>query len=304
MLTPPHFTSHAHGVLFWAGGMWFKYHAPLHDYIIIMRETIAFIGGGNMATSLIGGLLAAGHPAERVIVVDPAAERRNYLHEKYAVQVLPACTEAAANADVWVLAVKPQVMRAVVADLPAAAPLVVSVAAGISLNALGAWLKGTPDIVRCMPNTPALVGAGASALCAAPQVATEQRAIAETILQSAGLVVWVQTESEIDAVTATSGSGPAYFFALMEAMQACAQEMGLAPDTARQLVLQTAFGAARMALESGDDPATLRKNVTSPGGTTERALTILEEGGFDLLIGEAMRAAAGRSEQLARELAE
>lgn len=269
-----------------------------------MREIITFIGGGNMATSLIGGLLAGGHPPERVIVVDPASARREYLQQTYAVQVAADCSGAAAKSDVWVLAVKPQLMREVASALPKAAPLVVSVAAGISVAALTAWLQGSPSIVRCMPNTPSLVGAGASALYATQDVAQAQRDIATTILQSAGITVWVEAESEIDAVTATSGSGPAYFFAFMEAMQTCAQDMGLAPETARQLVLQTAFGAARMALESGDDPATLRKKVTSPGGTTERALTILEEGGFDLLIGEAMRAAAGRSEQLARELAE
>lgn len=269
-----------------------------------MRETIVFIGGGNMATSLIGGLLAGGHTAENVLVVDPAQERRRYLRDTYAVQVFPEVTDTVANADVWVLAVKPQVMHSVVQGLPDAAPLIISIAAGINIAALSSWLKGNPAIVRCMPNTPALVGAGASALFAQQSVNSDQRSIAETILGSAGLAVWVPTEANLDAVTATSGSGPAYFFAFMEAMQTCAQDMGLAPDTARQLVLQTALGAARMALESGDDPATLRKKVTSPGGTTERALSILEEGGFDLLVGEAMRAAAGRSAQLSEELFE
>lgn len=269
-----------------------------------MRETIAFIGGGNMATSLIGGLLSGGHAASNVLVVDPSQQRRDYLRETYAVQVLAEVTGAAAAADVWVLAVKPQVMRDVAQALPDAAPLVISVAAGISMAALSAWLKGEPVIVRCMPNTPALVGAGASALFAQDAANAGQRQIAETILSSAGLAVWVPSEADLDAVTATSGSGPAYFFAFMEAMQNSAQDMGLAPDLARQLVLQTALGAARMALESGDDPASLRKKVTSPGGTTERALSILEEGGFDMLVGEAMRAAAGRSAQLSKELFE
>lgn len=269
-----------------------------------MRTSIAFIGGGNMATSLIGGLLAGGHAAENILVVDPAPQRRAYLRDTYAVQVFTQISDAAVRADVWVLAVKPQIMHSVVQGLPHAAPLVISIAAGISITALSTWLKGDPAIVRCMPNTPALIGAGAGALFAPDVVTTEQRDIAETILASAGLAVWVQSEKDLDAVTATSGSGPAYFFAFMEAMQTCAQDMGLPPDTARQLVLQTALGAARMALESGDDPTTLRKKVTSPGGTTERALSILEEGGFDLLVGEAMRAAAGRSAQLSEELFE
>ena len=188
-----------------------------------MQETIAFIGGGNMATSLIGGLIAAGHPAEQIIVVDPAAERRQTLQDEYAVRVLPTCSPEAVAADVWVLAVKPQVMRQVVMQLPATQALIVSVAAGISVDSLAAWMQGDSAIVRCMPNTPALVGAGAAALFAAANVSEQQRASAQAIMQSAGLTVWVESEAEIDAVTATSGSGPAYFFAFMEAMQSNAQ---------------------------------------------------------------------------------
>lgn len=154
-----------------------------------------------------------------------------------------------------------------------------------------------------MPNTPSLVGAGATALFARPGVGQSQQAIADALLTGAGHTVWVDDEATLDAVTATSGSGPAYFFAFMEAMQRAAEDMGLPAATARELVLQTALGAARMAMESADDPGTLRARVTSPGGTTERALAILEEGGFDMLVGEAMRAAAGRSAELADEFA-
>lgn len=269
-----------------------------------MREVIAFIGGGNMATSLVGGLLSGGHPPEKVLVVDPDSTRLDELRGKFGVQTFSECTDAVVQAQVWVLAVKPQIMRKVIQQLPETQALVVSVAAGIPVRALREWLKGSPAIVRCMPNTPALVGEGASGLYAEDGVGAEQKTVAEAIVASAGLTVWVNSEADLDTVTATSGSGPAYFFAFMEAMQTCAQDMGLPPDTARKLVLQTALGAARMALESGDDPATLRKKVTSPGGTTERALTIFEEGGFDMLVGEAMRAAAGRSAQLAKELAD
>ncbi|MDN5939257.1 MAG: pyrroline-5-carboxylate reductase, partial [Salinisphaera sp.] len=215
--------------------------------------------------------------------------------------------EALGRCDVWVLAVKPQVLPDVARGLAALAaahrPLLVSIAAGVGTDALAAWLQSPLPIVRCMPNTPALIGAGATALYARDDVDGRAREIAQTLLSGAGQTVWMNDEAALDAVTATSGSGPAYFFAFMEAMQTAAGELGLAPDTARLLVLHTALGAARMALESGVDPGTLRSQVTSPGGTTERALAILEEGGFDQLVAEAMRAAAGRSRQLGRELA-
>lgn len=268
-----------------------------------MQDTIVFIGGGNMAASLIGGLRRAGHDVSRLRVVEPDAARRAALAERHGLHAAAAADAATLDADVCVLAVKPQVIaeaaRGLAPLLPHPRPVVLSVAAGVPTAALAAWLGGDVPLVRCMPNTPALIGAGASALYAGPEVGKAQRASAQAVLETAGAVVWVDDEASLDAVTATSGSGPAYFFKFMEAMQAGAEDLGLPPDTARALVLQTALGAARMALESGDDPAMLRAKVTSPGGTTERALSVFAEGGLDELVETAMRAAAGRARELA-----
>lgn len=270
-----------------------------------MHNSIVFIGGGNMAASLIGGLRRAGHPASRLRVVEPDARRRAALTENHGLDAVETADAETLAADVCVLAVKPQVMaevaRGLAPLLPEPRPLVLSVAAGVPTRALAAWLGGDVPLVRCMPNTPALVGAGAGALYAGPNITAEQRASAQAILDAAGTTVWVDDESALDAVTATSGSGPAYFFRFMEAMQAGAEELGLPADTARALVLQTALGAARMALESGDGPAALRTKVTSPGGTTERALAAFAEGDLDGLVRKAMRAAAERSRTLAAE---
>lgn len=271
-----------------------------------MAESIVFIGGGNMGTSLIGGLVASDYPVDCLRIVDPSCQRLDQLRKQFGIAGKQQANADFLNVDIWVLAVKPQVMAQVVtplaslmADTP---PLVISIAAGIPVRALSRWLGADTPIVRCMPNTPALVNTGSTALFAGDNVSDEQRKSAKRILRSAGITAWVEQESALDAVTATSGSGPAYFFAFMEAMQSSAQQLGLPEATARRLVLQTALGAARMALESGDDPAELRRKVTSPGGTTERALTILEEGGFDQLIDKAMRAAAGRSAELSEQL--
>ncbi|MEQ8800140.1 MAG: pyrroline-5-carboxylate reductase [Phycisphaerales bacterium] len=273
-----------------------------------MPETIAFIGGGNMATSLIGGLLASGHPPADVAVIEPDADKRAALTKRFDVRAAAAPAELLPQASIWVLAVKPQIVATVVGELASLAgqvrPLVISIAAGVPLAALARWLDADLPLVRSMPNTPALIGAGITALFAGEYVNDDQREAAETVLAGAGETLWVNREDDLDAVTATSGSGPAYFFAFMEAMQAAAEELGLDRDTAARLVRQTALGAARMAVESGDSPTTLRTNVTSPGGTTERALTILDEGGFDLLVAEAMRAAAGRSRELAAQIAD
>ncbi|MES1943220.1 pyrroline-5-carboxylate reductase [Salinisphaera sp. PC39] len=267
-----------------------------------MHDTIVFIGGGNMAASLIGGLRHAGHPADRIRVVEPDAGRRESLSADQGVTVAADADAALLAADVWVLAVKPQMMAEVATGLapmlPERRPVVMSVAAGVPTRALAGWLGGDVPLVRCMPNTPALIGAGASGLFALPSVGETQRASAEAVAAAAGTVVWVAEESALDAVTATSGSGPAYFFRFMEAMQAGAEDLGLPPETARELVLHTALGAARMALESGDDPATLRAKVTSPGGTTERALAAFEDGNLQALVTTAMRAAADRSREL------
>lgn len=271
------------------------------------ETVITFIGGGNMATSLISGLCHSGHDPARIHAVDPTQAQRDKLSNEYAI-----CTHASADedgvldADVLVLAVKPQIMAKVVRGLAPLLgerrPLVISIAAGVPLFALKNWLGDDLLFVRCMPNTPSLIGAGATGLYADDGVSDSQRDIAESIMATAGETIWVDSEQLIDAVIGTSGSGPAYYFAFMEAMQAGAEAMGLDAEAARTLVLQTAYGAARMALESGDDPATLRRKVTSPGGTTEQALNTFADGNLQALVASAMKAAADRAETLSQEM--
>ncbi len=267
---------------------------------------ITFLGGGNMAASLIGGLIADGLPADRMTVSDPSAERREWLSARFGVAVHEDNRQAVAGADVVVLAVKPQVMRGLLAEVRdricESNPLVVSIAAGLRTEALLRWLGCRPPLVRCMPNTPALVQSGVTALYAGEDVDEARRSLAESILRAVGITLWVEDEALLDAVTALSGSGPAYCFLLMEAMQAAGETLGLAPEQARLLTLQTVFGAAKMALESEEGPEVLRARVTSPGGTTERALAVFEEGGFRTLVQRAIEAAAERSRELADEL--
>lgn len=267
--------------------------------------SLSFIGGGNMARSLIGGLIADHWPADRIHVTDPDADALARL-SSLGVRTgndNPAAVDAA---DVVVLAVKPQVMETVARDLAASIqarrPLVISIAAGIRSTDLERWLGGNVALVRCMPNTPALVQSGATALFANVRVTEGQRDVAETILRAVGLTLWLDDEGQMDAVTALSGSGPAYFFLVIEALQAAGEQLGLPAGSARLLALQTAFGAAKMALESDEDAATLRRRVTSPGGTTERAIQTLEAGGIRDLIGRALAAARDRAGELADEL--
>ncbi len=266
-------------------------------------STIAFVGGGNMATSLIGGLVDAGHPKGQIWVSEPLAEQRDALAERFGVHTTESNPEAVQAAQIVVLAVKPQIMKQVAEDIAAAAretaPLVVSIAAGVKESSLKTWLGFDARIVRCMPNTPALLGCGATALYANEAVEADERARAGEILGAAGIAVWVETEDQIDAVTAVSGSGPAYFFMLMEHMISTGQKLGLSEELATQLTLQTALGAARMAQEGNDSAATLRENVTSPGGTTERALNIFADGGIQALIESALTGARDRSRELA-----
>ena len=267
--------------------------------------SLTFIGGGNMAASLVGGLIADGWDPARIRVADPDPGRREHIAARHQVATTPDNQAAVSNADVVVLAVKPQVMAAVTQDLAAGIaqqqPLVITIAAGIRQSTLRDWLGADTAIVRAMPNTPALVQSGATALYANTAVSDGQRSLAESILRAVGLVIWVEDETLMDAVTALSGSGPAYFFLFIEALQAAGEELGLPAGTARLLALQTAFGAARMALESSDDAATLRHHVTSPGGTTERAIGILQDGGLAELISRAVKGAAERSRELAEE---
>lgn len=270
-----------------------------------MSDTrIAFIGAGNMATSLIGGLRAQGMDSARIRASDPGAQRREQLAAEYGIALFADNAEAASGADVIVLAIKPQMMKTVCEALrPALQPnqLIVSVAAGITCQSLALWLGERP-IVRCMPNTPALVGEGASGLYATAQVSAQQRQQAENLLEAVGVAVWLEHESQIDAVTAVSGSGPAYFFLLMEAMTAAGEHLGLPRETAARLTLQTALGAARMALNSDVDAAELRRRVTSPAGTTEAAIKTYQAGGFEALVSKALGAAATRSVELAEQL--
>lgn len=266
---------------------------------------IAFIGAGNMARAIIGGLLENGFAPSAIWASEPDAERLQDLTER-GLNVTSDNSAAVAAADIVVLAVKPQVMKSVATDLAAAVqsrrPLVVSIAAGISLEALERWLGGAVALVRCMPNTPSLVQTGASGLFANSRVSDEQRQQASAVLEAVGIALWVQSEAELDAVTAISGSGPAYYFLLMEAMTAAGVKLGLSEETARGLTLQTALGAARMACSSDVDPAELRRRVTSPNGTTERAINTFQAEGFEALVENALTACRDRSIELAGEL--
>lgn len=255
---------------------------------------IAFIGGGNMARSLIGGLLVSGADPDRLWVAEPDAGQRELLRGRFGVHTGFDNREIAAKAQIVILAVKPQILRAVTEELAETAqahqPLVISIAAGVREPDIRRWLGYEAAIVRTMPNTPALVGSGATALFANAQVNDNQRQLAESIMRSVGLTVWVDSERMLDAVTALSGSGPAYFFLLMEALEKTGVQLGLAPETARLLTLQTAFGAAKMALESPENVAILRAGVTSPGGTTERAISVFQDEQLDRLIARSLAA--------------
>ena len=275
----------------------------IHYLAGMTQDSIAFIGGGNMARSLIGGLVARGRAATTLRVAEPVPALRDALAADFGVATLATAPEAAAGAGTWVLAVKPQVLREVCGSLAGLAqaqrPLVVSIAAGITTAQIDRWLGGGQAVVRTMPNTPALVGAGATGLYANPAVAGDQRQAAEILMQATGITAWIPDEALMDAVTAVSGSGPAYVFLLAEAMQAAGEAQGLAPDTARRLVVQTLLGASRMLDESGDAAALLRQRVTSPGGTTQAAVESFEADGFRTLVDRAIAAATRRGRELA-----
>lgn len=266
------------------------------------RHPIVFIGGGNMARSLIGGLVARGVPATSIRVAEPVPELRDSLVRDFGIHAFTDNATAAADATTWVLAVKPQVMRAVCEALAPAAqavrPLVVSIAAGITAAQLERWLGGGIAVVRTMPNTPALLGAGVTGLFANDRVDAAQRAQVEDLLEATGKTVWIDAEQRMDAVTAVSGSGPAYVFLLAEAMQAAGEAEGLSGEAARTLVQQTILGAARMLVENDEMPSELRRRVTSPGGTTQAAIENFEAGGFRELVARAIRAATERGRQL------
>jgi pyrroline-5-carboxylate reductase len=270
-----------------------------------MQPIYTFIGGGNMGRALIGGLLASGHDATRLRVADAQATSRAACAEQFALAVYDDNRAAVRDADVVVLAVKPQQMAEVargLADTANDATLYVSIAAGITSRHLAAWLGDTRAIVRCMPNTPALIGSGAAAMYANAHVRAQQRELANQLLAAVGLSWWLEDESQMDAVTALSGSGPAYFFMFIELLEKVAAELQLPGELARALALQTAIGASKLAAQSEHSPATLRQQVTSPGGTTERALAVFNSGNLEQLVREALTAARDRSLELAAEV--
>ena len=270
------------------------------------KSRITFIGCGNMGRSLIGGLIANGLPKNFITGTDINAEQRQTTASQYNIEVLEDNQQAIKDADVVVLAVKPQSMKdtlnPIKETLSLGNPLLISIAAGIKLSHLGKWAGEDLAIVRVMPNTPALIQAGATALCANKHTSETQRDLAETIMRSVGLALWLDDETLMDTVTALSGSGPAYYFLIMEIMEKAASQLGLPQDQARILTLETAFGAAKMALESSDDAESLRKQVTSPGSTTEQALKVLIDGGIEDLFRDALEAAQKRSAELAASL--
>jgi len=263
---------------------------------------VGFIGAGNMARSLAGGLLRNGWSRERLILSDPQVMQREAVQQALGVSVYADNLDVAQRADILVLAVKPQALSDVAHGLTAVAqrrrPLVISIVAGVRGGDLERWLGGELAIVRAMPNTPALIGSGASGLYANARVTTAQRGQAESILRAVGVAVWVDDESLIDVVTALSGSGPAYFFLVMEALEQAAIAAGLDPTQARLLTLETAVGAAKMALEGAEEPALLRKHVTSPGGTTEAAIKVMEQNGLRTIFNDAVAAATRRAREL------
>ena len=270
----------------------------------ILNCNISFIGGGNMAQALIGGLIARGVPTTRITVSDPVEKVRALLAEKD-LHVTDDNLVAIRDADIVLFAVKPQVLASVLAPLKGllAGKLVISIVAGAEIATI-AQLLGTDRIVRVMPNTPALVQTGAHGLYAGEAVSTEDRELASQVLASTGLTLWVNSEAQIDAVTAVSGSGPAYFFYMMESMIRAGKNMGLDEKVATALTLQTALGAAQMAITSANSPAELRKNVTSPNGTTQAALEVFDRAQISQNIQTALAAAQKRSQELAQELSE
>ncbi|MCO8310177.1 pyrroline-5-carboxylate reductase [Pseudomonas mandelii] len=268
------------------------------------KTRIAFIGAGNMAASLIGGLRAKGLDAAQIRASDPGEETRARVSAEHGIEVFADNADAIQGVDVIVLAVKPQAMKAVCETIrPSLKPnqLVVSIAAGITCASMNNWLGAQP-IVRCMPNTPALLRQGVSGLFATGEVSAEQRQQAEELLSAVGIALWLNEEQQLDAVTAVSGSGPAYFFLLIEAMTAAGVKLGLPADIAARLTVQTALGAAHMAVASDVDAAELRRRVTSPAGTTEAAIKSFQAGGFEALVEQALGAAAHRSAEMAEQL--
>lgn len=268
----------------------------------MQTQTIAIIGAGNMGASLLGGLLAIGFPADKLWITDKDPHKLEALQQQFKVHITHQNSEAANTADIILLAVKPQIMAEVAKELAPTiqqkTPLILSIAAGISVAQLEQWFGNHHAIIRCMPNTPALIRCGATALYANAAVSIPQKQLAESLLRAVGTIIWLDDEKQMNAVTALSGSGPAYFFLVIEILQQIGNEMGLPQDLANLLTLQTALGSARMAIESGQPVHQLRHQVTSPGGTTEAALAILDKDEIRTLFTKALTAAKSRAEEL------
>lgn len=265
---------------------------------------ISFLGGGNMAAALIGGLLERGFAAADLQVVDVLPDNCARLSARFDVRAITAVDDAFLTCDLLMLAVKPQQMRAAVAPLAGrlANHLVVSIAAGLRMADISRWLGGHRRLVRAMPNTPALIGAGVTGLCADASVDAVGREAAARVLAAVGSVVWITDEAMMDAVTALSGSGPAYVFHFIEALEAAGRSLGFDEATARELAIGTTLGAARLAAEADESPAVLRERVTSKGGTTAAALASMEASGLFGAIVRAVHAAAARGRELGDEL--
>jgi len=259
-----------------------------------------------MARSLIGGLIRTGTLPNALAVAEPDHDLRAALARDFAIATHAVNADAAHDADALVLAVKPQVMKRVCTELrkiaQAREPLVISIAAGVRIGQLDDWLGGNVAIVRCMPNTPALIGNGATALCASPRVSAAQRALAHDMLGATGVALWLDDERHMDTVTAISGSGPAYFFLLAEAIEEAACAQGLPRDAARALAAQTCHGAGAMLRADDAEPADLRRRVTSPGGTTQAALDSFDRDGFNAMVMRAVAAATRRGAELSKQL--
>ena len=261
---------------------------------------ITFVGGGNMASALIGGLLKQAFPATDIAVVEPVAESRERLTASFGIACIPAYDASILDSDVLVLSIKPQQMREALAPLAGKlkSQLVISIAAGMRLGDLSRWLGGYSKLVRTMPNTPALIGAGITGLYADPSIDGKGRRQAERILGAVGKTLWIADESLMDAVTAVSASGPAYFFYFIEALRDAAQTLGFSEDQARLLAIETAVGSVTLAASSAEDVAVLRQHVTSKGGTTEAALKSLDADDFKAAILRAVKAADARGREM------
>lgn len=270
--------------------------------------TIGFIGAGNMASAIIGGMLDSGFQAASIWASAPDDDHLQTIRRKFGVSVTTDNRYCAQQADVVILAVKPQIMADVCRDIAPVVqntrPLMVSIAAGLTTDTLDEWLGGGLPLVRVMPNTPSLVGQGAAGLFANGAVSEDQKKTVGSIFNSIGKALWLEDEEQLHAVTALSGSGPAYFFLMLEALEAAASEAGIEAATARELAIQTMAGAAEMAARSEHDPARLKRNVMSPGGTTEQAIQTFEDGGLRPLVEKAYKAAMTRSREMAREMAD